>query len=213
MSVSTGKTGGIQPAHDQPGADQSAQEFTYPKALRSLMRQIRGHHDWRSAIPRSRMRRPAGLTGHLVISTIHSGIAAGVFAPLINMDIEPFLPGLEYHWRSAYASPQNCPHCAVYQPETRAAEDDAAGSGPGHPVRAGHLWQMRRHRLPRPDRRDQLLAPDEIFRAASCKNSPPAPCKTSPSSRACRRCGIESAGLARGKPRSKKWKGSGIAAD
>jgi len=27
----------------------------------------------------------------LVISTIHSGIAAGVFARLINMDIEPFL--------------------------------------------------------------------------------------------------------------------------
>jgi len=33
----------------------------------------------------------AGLTGHLVISTIHSGIAVGVFARLINMEIEPFL--------------------------------------------------------------------------------------------------------------------------
>jgi general secretion pathway protein E len=33
----------------------------------------------------------AGLTGHLVISTIHSGIAAGVYARMINMDIEPFL--------------------------------------------------------------------------------------------------------------------------
>src|SRR6185369_16573300 len=33
----------------------------------------------------------AGLTGHLVLSTIHSGSTAGVFARLINMDIEPFL--------------------------------------------------------------------------------------------------------------------------
>jgi general secretion pathway protein E len=70
-----------------------AQEFTYPKALRSLMRQdpqvimvgeIRDPETATIAVQ-------AGLTGHLVISTIHSGIAAGVYARLINMDIEPFL--------------------------------------------------------------------------------------------------------------------------
>lgn len=70
-----------------------SQEFTYPKALRSLMRQdpqvimvgeIRDPETATIAVQ-------AGLTGHLVISTIHSGIAAGVFARLINMDIEPFL--------------------------------------------------------------------------------------------------------------------------
>ena len=70
-----------------------AQEFTYPKALRSLMRQdpqvimvgeIRDPETAAIAVQ-------AGLTGHLVISTIHSGIAAGVFARLINMEIEPFL--------------------------------------------------------------------------------------------------------------------------
>jgi type II secretory ATPase GspE/PulE/Tfp pilus assembly ATPase PilB-like protein len=33
----------------------------------------------------------AGLTGHLVISTIHTGISAGVYARMINMQIEPFL--------------------------------------------------------------------------------------------------------------------------
>jgi len=33
----------------------------------------------------------AGLTGHMVISTIHSDSTAGVYARLINMDIEPFL--------------------------------------------------------------------------------------------------------------------------
>ena len=71
----------------------NTQEFTYPKALRSLMRQdpqvimvgeIRDPETANIAVQ-------AGLTGHLVISTIHSGIAVGVFARLINMDIEPFL--------------------------------------------------------------------------------------------------------------------------
>lgn len=70
-----------------------AQDFTYPKALRSLMRQdpqvimvgeIRDPETATIAVQ-------AGLTGHLVISTIHSGIAAGVYARLINMNIEPFL--------------------------------------------------------------------------------------------------------------------------
>ena len=70
-----------------------AQEFTYPRALRSLMRQdpqvimvgeIRDPETANIAVQ-------AGLTGHLVISTIHSGSTAGVFARLMNMDIEPFL--------------------------------------------------------------------------------------------------------------------------
>src|SRR5678815_4348134 len=33
----------------------------------------------------------AGLTGHLVISTIHSGVSTGAFTRLINMEIEPFM--------------------------------------------------------------------------------------------------------------------------
>src|SRR5688500_20084636 len=70
-----------------------AKEFTYPVALRSLMRQdpqvimigeIRDAETAAIAVQ-------AGLTGHLVISTIHSGSTAGVFARLINMEIEPFL--------------------------------------------------------------------------------------------------------------------------
>jgi type II secretory ATPase GspE/PulE/Tfp pilus assembly ATPase PilB-like protein len=70
-----------------------AQEFTYPRALRSLMRQdpqvimvgeIRDPETAAIAVQ-------AGLTGHLVLSTIHSGSTAGVFARLINMSIEPFL--------------------------------------------------------------------------------------------------------------------------
>lgn len=69
------------------------QDFTYPIALRSLMRQdpqvimvgeIRDPETAAIAVQ-------AGLTGHLVITTIHSGSTAGVFARLINMQIEPFL--------------------------------------------------------------------------------------------------------------------------
>ncbi len=70
-----------------------AQEFTYPKALRSLMRQdpqvimVGEIRDAETAL----IAVQAGLTGHMVISTIHSGSTAGVFARLVNMEIEPFL--------------------------------------------------------------------------------------------------------------------------
>jgi type II secretory ATPase GspE/PulE/Tfp pilus assembly ATPase PilB-like protein len=98
-----------------------AQEFTYPKALRSLMRQdpqvimigeIRDPETANIAVQ-------AGLTGHLVISTIHSGIAAGVFARLINMEIEPFLLASSVIGvLSIRLIRKNCPHCAQpYQPE------------------------------------------------------------------------------------------------
>jgi type II secretory ATPase GspE/PulE/Tfp pilus assembly ATPase PilB-like protein len=68
-------------------------DFTYPVALRALLRQdpqvimvgeIRDPETATIALQ-------AGLTGHLVISTIHSAGSAGVFARLINMDLEPFL--------------------------------------------------------------------------------------------------------------------------
>ncbi len=67
--------------------------FTFDAALRSLMRQdpevimigeIRDVETARAAIQ-------AGLTGHLVISTIHSGTAAGVFTRLLDMGVEPYL--------------------------------------------------------------------------------------------------------------------------
>jgi len=70
-----------------------AQEFTYAMALRSIMRQdpevimvgeIRDPETAAIAVQ-------AGLTGHLVISTIHSGVSAGAFTRLINMEIEPFM--------------------------------------------------------------------------------------------------------------------------
>ena len=97
-----------------------AQDFTYARALRSILRQdpqvimvgeIRDAETAAIAVQ-------AGLTGHLVISTIHSGVSAGAFTRLINMEIEPFMlsssilavMGLRLVRR-------NCPNCAQpYEP-------------------------------------------------------------------------------------------------
>ena len=67
--------------------------LTFARCLRSLMRQdpevivvgeIRDRETADIAIE-------AGLTGHLVISTIHSGTAAGVFTRLLEMQVQPHL--------------------------------------------------------------------------------------------------------------------------
>jgi general secretion pathway protein E len=98
-----------------------AHEFTYPVGLRSLMRQdpqvimigeIRDADTAAIAVQ-------AGLTGHLVISTIHSGTTAGVFARLINMEIEPFLLASSITGiLGLRLIRKNCPVCsAEYSPE------------------------------------------------------------------------------------------------
>ena len=98
-----------------------AQEFTYPRALRSLMRQdpqvimvgeIRDPETANIAVQ-------AGLTGHLVISTIHSGSTAGVFARLMNMNIEPFLLSSSITGvLGVRMIRKNCRYCAQpYEPE------------------------------------------------------------------------------------------------
>lgn len=98
-----------------------AKEFTYSVALRSLMRQdpqvimvgeIRDSETASIAVQ-------AGLTGHLVISTIHSGMAAGTFARLINMNIEPFLLASSISGVMGLRLARlNCPDCSVsYEPE------------------------------------------------------------------------------------------------
>src|SRR6266581_1235234 len=97
-----------------------AQDFTYPVALRSLMRQDP------QVIMVEETRAPetasiavqAGLTGHLVISTIHSGVSAGAFTRLINMEIEPFmLASSVLGVMGLRLVRSNCPHCSQpYEP-------------------------------------------------------------------------------------------------
>jgi general secretion pathway protein E len=68
-------------------------DLTFASALRSFLRQdpdvilvgeIRDHETAANAVQ-------ASLTGHLVLSTIHTNDAAGAFTRLIDMGIEPFL--------------------------------------------------------------------------------------------------------------------------
>ena len=72
---------------------QPAQGFTYAKALRSLLRQdpdvillgeIRDAETAQIALE-------AGLTGHLVATTIHAGTGPQVFTRLLEMGVEPFV--------------------------------------------------------------------------------------------------------------------------
>ncbi|MDP7251982.1 MAG: GspE/PulE family protein [Planctomycetota bacterium] len=82
---------------DIPGVTQTqvnpSAELTFSTGLRTLVRQdpevivvgeIRDLETAQTAIE-------AGLTGHKVISTIHSGSASGVFARLLDMGVPPYL--------------------------------------------------------------------------------------------------------------------------
>ena len=97
-----------------------AQNFTYATALRSIMRQdpqvimvgeIRDAETAAIAVQ-------AGLTGHLVISTIHAGVSAGAFTRLINMEIEPFmLASSILAVMGLRLVRANCPNCLqLYEP-------------------------------------------------------------------------------------------------
>lgn len=91
-------------------------EFTFATALRSILRQdpevimvgeIRDVETARMAIQ-------SGLTGHFVISTIHSGTAAGVFTRLLDMEIEPFLVASSLSGVLAQRLVRlNCPDCTA----------------------------------------------------------------------------------------------------
>jgi type II secretory ATPase GspE/PulE/Tfp pilus assembly ATPase PilB-like protein len=98
-----------------------AQDFTYAAALKSILRQdpqvvmvgeIRDAETAAIAVQ-------AGLTGHLVISTIHSGTSAGAFTRLINMEIEPFmLASSVLGVMGLRLVRRNCPECTQpYEPE------------------------------------------------------------------------------------------------
>ncbi|MGA3267898.1 MAG: GspE/PulE family protein [Verrucomicrobiota bacterium] len=152
----------------------TAQDFTYATALRSIMRQdpqvimvgeIRDPDTAAIAVQ-------AGLTGHLVLSTIHSGTSAGAFTRLINMDIEPFLLASSVLGVMGLRLVRsNCKQCAEpYTPEAsqlRVIPDELVaqaqfrhGTGCEHCTQTGFAG-----RLPV----TELLIVDEPFREAVLK--------------------------------------------
>jgi general secretion pathway protein E len=117
----------------------------------------------------------AGLTGHLVISTIHSGVSAGAFTRLINMNIEPFmLSSSILAVMGIRLVRRNCPHCSqAYElplsqvklvPENMLATASfLRGAGCDQCVGTGYLG-----RFPV----SELLVVDEPFREAILKKVP-----------------------------------------
>jgi len=115
------------------------------------------------------------LTGHLVISTIHSGVSAGAFTRLINMEIEPFmLASSILGVMGLRLVRSNCPQCLQpYDPPPsqvklvpEALLPDAQfrrGVGCDHCVQTGYSG-----RLPV----SELLVVDEPFREAVLKKVP-----------------------------------------
>lgn len=151
--------------------------FTYPIALRSLLRQdpevimigeIRDGDTASIAVQ-------AGLTGHLVISTIHSGSTSGVYARMVNMDIEPFLLCSSIIGvMGVRLVRKNCPYCIVpYEPPQTLLEklpqhviDEAQfrmGSGCSQCNNSG--FQGRTVIT-------ELLIPNDKFRAAAMEKQP-----------------------------------------
>ncbi len=174
--------------------------LTFATALRSILRsdpdvvmvgEIRDGETARISIE-------AALTGHFVLSTLHTNDAPSALTRLIEMGVEPFITGAAVSAVLAQRLARKlCPHCAEpYQPtreelnalhlgEKRVAEL----SGIDVPPQEG-LRPLRPDRLPRAHRR--LSAPrDERAARASRRRRRRRASRSSarPAVKACARCG------------------------
>ena len=101
--------------------------LTFARALRSMLRQdpdvimvgeIRDQDTARVAIQ-------AALTGHLVLSTLHTNSAPGTFVRLTDMGIEPYLLASAFNGVIAQRLARKiCPHCrtSYYPPDSALAD-------------------------------------------------------------------------------------------
>jgi len=111
--------------------------LTFAAALRSILRsdpdvvlvgEIRDHETAQIAIE-------AALTGHLVLSTLHTNDAPSAITRLIEMDIEPFLVGSAIDCVVAQRLARRlCQHCAEEHIVTADELPTALGIAPGTPI-------------------------------------------------------------------------------
>ena len=104
-------------------------DYTFARALRSIMRQdpdvimvgeIRDRDTAEIAIQ-------AALTGHLVLSTLHTNSSLAAFVRLIDMGIDPFLVATPIRAVMAQRLVRRlCPHCAEIIPAPELAEKEVA---------------------------------------------------------------------------------------
>ncbi|MBX3351458.1 MAG: Flp pilus assembly complex ATPase component TadA [Phycisphaeraceae bacterium] len=97
--------------------------FSFAAALRSLLRQdpdIIMVGEIRDA-ETAQVATQAALTGHLVLSTLHTNDAASAVTRLVNMGVEPYLVSAMLRGVLAQRLVRKvCPHCRVpYQPDAR----------------------------------------------------------------------------------------------
>ena len=97
----------------------------------------------------------AALTGHLVLSTLHTNDAPSAITRLIEMGIEPFLVASAIDCVVAQRLVRMlCPHCKrrVILPAAALRENGYSAQLRRRGLRAGRLQALRRQRLPRPHR-------------------------------------------------------------
>ena len=98
----------------------------------------------------------AALTGHLVLSTLHTNDAPGAIARLIEMGVEPFLVSSAVELRARPAP--RAARCATASRRSCCRGDAVRANGydvdgdDDHGVRAGRLRALRRHGLQGPRR-------------------------------------------------------------
>jgi len=111
--------------YEMPGVSQvevdSADRLSFGKALRSLLRhdpdvvmigEIRDAETANVAVK-------ASLTGHLVLSTLHTNSAVGVVSRLVDMGVERFLVAATLQLSVAQRLVRKlCPHCRLERPMT-----------------------------------------------------------------------------------------------
>ncbi len=154
--------------------------MTFAAALRALLRQdpdvimvgeIRDTETAKTAIE-------ASLTGHLVLSTLHTNDAPSAITRLINIGVEPYLIGSAINGVLAQRLVRKiCEHCkdSAKPTDTDGRPPGDAGHRPGSGLRRRRLRQMPGHRLLRPTGSVRIAGRSTTGSATGSRATPTSP--------------------------------------